>query len=431
MKKGYKILYFGIFLSMLFANLAAAPQTPEWVLYDPVNSNLPDTRVLCFGATEDGKIWAGTRMGGMAAFEAPDWTVTDTSNSSLGGQDVTTLATRGTSDIWAGHQAADVGLSRLVGLNWTLFSVSNSDLPEDYLNALHFQEDTLWVGTKHKGLARFDGQNWTVFDTLNSALPSNDILSITSDRFGSIWVGTNGFGVVEYDGANFTTYNQSNSDLPGDTVKSVVPDQTSRMYIGTTAGMAIYEFGFWNVYTTLNSDLPHNHIRAMDFDQDTIYVGTDGGGLASFDGDFWEVYDMSNTPIPDNRISALFVDENGNKWLGLGEGTLNGNGVAVYRKEGVKEVIVGKDAPLPGADLDVWYANDGTSIEFRATVEPGATHRLEVLELNGKPVSLLANEVASSTTFRARWKCHGASAGLYVYRFSTGGITYTGKLVVR
>jgi hypothetical protein len=54
----------------------------------------------------------------------------------------------------------------------------------------------VWIATQWAGLVKFDGTNWTVYTASNSGLPDNRVRTIAVDDNNDIWIGTNsGFAV--------------------------------------------------------------------------------------------------------------------------------------------------------------------------------------------------------------------------------------------
>ena len=70
--------------------------------------------------------------------------------------------------------------------------------------AIEFDNDgNLWVGTEsftnNAELLKFDGTNWTVFSTSNSQLPQTIIIrDLAFDNFGNLWIATENAGLVVF-----------------------------------------------------------------------------------------------------------------------------------------------------------------------------------------------------------------------------------------
>ncbi len=126
------------------------------------------------------------------------------------------------------------------GENWTVYNTTNSELPDNYINALMIdQQENKWIGTE-QGLAKFDGENWTVFDTTNSDLPGNYIFCIVSDAQDNKWIGTDG-GLVRFNGENWVVYTDENSNLISNWISAIAIDKHGNKWIGTwLGGLAVF-----------------------------------------------------------------------------------------------------------------------------------------------------------------------------------------------
>jgi len=176
----------------------------NWIDYDI--SYLPGSMVTSIAIDKNGDVWLGTKE--------PSW------SSSIGG-----------------------GVVKYDGENWTLYNTTNSELPDNSVNALMIdQQGNKWIGTE-QGMAKFDGENWTVFDTTNSDLPGNYIFCIVSDAQDNKWIGTDG-GLVSFNGENWVVYTNENSNLISNWISAIAIDKYGNKWIGTRlGGLAIYREG--------------------------------------------------------------------------------------------------------------------------------------------------------------------------------------------
>ena len=118
-------------------------------------------------------------------------------------------------------------------------------------------------------------------------------------------------------------------------------------------------------------------------------------------------------------------------WLGLGDGLNSGNGVAVYRKNGLKEVVVGRDDPKPEGEFSVIYDPQGNWIDLFSTKVTEPELLLEVFDLKGHRVADQRQRVAPGNAFRFRWFRDGNPAGMYLYRISGRQAIQSGRLILR
>jgi ligand-binding sensor domain-containing protein len=270
--------------------------TGDIVIYNMLNSKIPDNWVTAITLDKQKNIWIGTLGGGLAKFDGVNWTVYNTSNSGLPDNNVRAIAIDGQGNKWIGTSS---GLAKFDGVNWSVYNTSNSKLPSKYIRAIAIDEQgNKWIGTWGGGLAKFDGVDWTVYKTLNSGLPNNDVWAIAIDEQGNKWIGTSG-GLAKFDGVNWTIYNTSNSGLPDNTVTAIAIDIGGVKWIGTS--------------------------------------GRFGGGLSKFDGVNWTVYNTLNSGLPNNDVTAIAIDKQGNKWIGTKKG------LALFREGGI--IISEKEKP--------------------------------------------------------------------------------------
>jgi hypothetical protein len=144
------------------------------------------------------------------------------------------------------------------------------------------EHSIMWIGT-NSGLASFDGGTWTIYSTSNSDLPNNTVNTVAIDGAGIKWIGTNGGGLASFDGVNWTTFNTSNSDLPHNNVNIIVVDGNRTKWIGTDGGLINLDGENWTVYTPLNSSLPDNEVNSIVIeDNGNRWFGTSYGGVLAY-----------------------------------------------------------------------------------------------------------------------------------------------------
>ncbi|MBN1482300.1 hypothetical protein EH223_08865 [candidate division KSB1 bacterium] len=159
--------------------------------------------------------------------------------------------------------------------------------------------------------------DWTVFNSSNSDLPNDVVKCIAFDEMGNAWIGTKG-GVAKYNDINWTVYNAGNSDLPENDIKALAVDSQNNIYIGTNKqGLAILDGTTFNLFNSNNSDLPSDLITdVLIDDHDNLWISTQGGGIVNFDGSTWRVYDSSNSSLTDDYVYSLTRGADGSIWAG-------------------------------------------------------------------------------------------------------------------
>ncbi|MBI1192517.1 MAG: hypothetical protein GC205_05010 [Bacteroidetes bacterium] len=207
---------------------------------------------------------------------------------------------------------------------WEIYNTDNSELPDNWVNALAVGSNlALWVGTE-TGLARLQAGGWSNWTSSSSGLPDNAVRSLAVEPGSdAVWVGTFLGGVARFDGSTWEVWNSSNSPLPENFIRDIWVEHEGRVWFGTPAGLALKEGDTWTLWNTANSDLPGNNIPAVHIDPDgTPWVGTINSGIARFNGKGWENWTIANSDLVDNTILDIARDTAGNLWLATPAGGL-------------------------------------------------------------------------------------------------------------
>lgn len=259
--------------------------------------------------------------------------------------------------------------------SWQVFDESNSDIPQNHVTALSFDQDgLLWVGTKARGLATFDETTWATFDT--SALsvscmpnitdisinPVNNDVWVTAhnicgvlqferasaswishgflfntglrcveiDSEGIVWIGNeaNG-GLFRYDGTSFLSFNEGNSDNPNDYVYCVGVLNDDERWVGGTHAIGLMNDNTgWVSYPPDSFWGRTSYIIASDveIENDSISWFAHRTGILKFNKnqDEWTSYTDVDYPalgkLCDTYLRSIAIDGAGNKWITSCEG---------------------------------------------------------------------------------------------------------------
>jgi len=177
---------------------------------------------------------------------------------------------------WVGFLS--IGLGKLNGSGWTMYDISNSQLPSNDVRGIAFDAiGNAWIGTNGGGLAKFDGTNWTIFNTGNSGIASDVVYSVSVNG-SDIWLGTNA-GVSKYNGSTFTNYTVSNSSLPSDTVQCFAFEPNGDVWIGSANGLCRLAGSNWTIFNASNSGLLDDNVLSLLPDGLNLWIGTRSGGV--------------------------------------------------------------------------------------------------------------------------------------------------------
>ncbi|MCF8369279.1 MAG: hypothetical protein K9G76_09580 [Bacteroidales bacterium] len=296
----YNLIVFLFLVGSLFG------QEFNWSNINSDNSQLPNQTIKTIAVDQNGGMWFGTYMGGIASLQNEKWTVYSTSNSGLPHNYVNTIAIDKNNVKWIGTDGG--GLARFDGTNWEVYKTSNSGLPSNVVMNIYCDDDgSVWIGTYFGGLAHYDNGLWSIFNDENSPLLSNKVVCITKDKNGILWAGTQGGGAASFDGKNWNIYTERNSKLTNDYVYSIAVDNENKKWIGTGGGgLAVFNDVFWIKYNSTNSELTDDNIRPIVIDEkNNKWIGTYIGGINLFDGKKWLVYDFQNSSMPDDEITCM------------------------------------------------------------------------------------------------------------------------------
>lgn len=229
--------------------------------------------------------------------------------------------------LWVGLQGG--GLARLLDGKWTRWHAGNSDLPSDFVSALHLVptpagDTELWVGTR-SGLAilRDDG-SWMPPDPRVPMLRERiHAIATASTSQGTplVWVGTdNGAARTPLEGAWHlvsTLGNKANGVWALRVERAA--DGHERLWLGSDGeGIARYERGHWRRFG-LAEGLPNLSVRSIARVPDgsaegALWAGVWGGDVAQLRGERFAVL-----PTPwrkdGEEVVRILLAERDNVWV--------------------------------------------------------------------------------------------------------------------
>lgn len=199
----------------------------------------------------------------------------------------------------------------------------------------------IWVGTYkkgvcyyHKKIKRFPHYKHSV--PAPGSLPYDDVNRFVADYKDNIWIGTNGGGLVYFNrGENtFTQYTANPNDpksLSSDVIVSMLIDRSNTLWIGTyLGGLNRFNGKNFDHYKTdpkNPASIAGNNIWELFEDsRGTLWVGTLTNGLDRLDrgtNEFvhYKISDKgSDSTLHIRYVQALAEDDEGNLWVGGGEG---------------------------------------------------------------------------------------------------------------
>jgi len=198
--------------------------------------------------------------------------------------------------------------------------------PEDGLShpmVLGMAEDPvtgdLWVATM-QGLNRFSGGKFTVFTQTNSGLPNNVVFAVTVID-GTVWAATPaGAGIYRIKTKTWTMYDQTNADFEEPWIYAVAPGE-GVIYIGVWAGGVVEynpQTGLFKAFRDPDSDTqvqvacnsgPISDITSWIAFGDGILWQSTYFGLARYDTKeaTWKTWVQDKTPLVSKFVNNVFA----------------------------------------------------------------------------------------------------------------------------
>jgi len=257
------------------------------------------------------------------------WVTFRKSNSGLPSNFPSCIAVdKSTNEKWIG--TADDGVAVFNEIDWKLYNISNSPLPDNKINKIFIDDQNIkWIGTVYGGLAKFDGTSWTIYNTGNSDIPGDNITSIKKDRNNNIWITTFQKGIAKYDGSNWIKYNLSDSAGTVKTGYDIEFDDSGNVYLATIE-CGIIRFDGLNIQRlTYKNKFMGTYPTSIKFNNGFLYAGF----FLDYDPEFRGFRRMKNGKWykSENRWEASFLiysftfDKFNEAYVAAG------NGFAIYR----------------------------------------------------------------------------------------------------
>ena len=356
------------------------------------DQGLPDDRVQSLLVDRRGDIWVGTWMGlARCARGATSCTPAFAAEDSLGRQVVTMLGQLPDGRLWAGTR--DGGLFEIDADgqqgHWlerrgegTVFTLQAQDA------------DVIWLG-RASGLQLRDARDGRVLRHLRRdsrqpwSLGTNEVVTLLRDRAGWLWLGSYGGGLQRYNPGNPGLWVRRAEEADASVlreadVRAILPlRQGGRIWLGSNqGGIAIVDESLAlqdqiRPAASGQPGLPQGAVGAMAQDgEGRVWVGI-AHQLASLDaqGRFLGLH-----PVGPGRIRRLLADPEGWLWIGTQDGLYRLN--TRERQPTVERLVRADGQPLQGnvnalarqADGLLWVGADAGLLRLR----PGQ-ERLESL----------------------------------------------------
>ena len=314
---------------------------------------LPSHKVSCVLKTSDGRLWLGTNNG-LCVRESDGTFHRYGPEDGLSHPMILSMAEDpGTGDLWI---ATMQGLDRLSGGKFTVFTQTDSGLPNNVVYAVTIIGDTVWAATPAgAGSYNMKTRSWNIYDQTNTVMEEPWCYSVTSGD-GVVYLGVWAGGIVEHDPrtGSFKAYRDPDGDFqfqlapdsgPISDVTSWVAYQDNALWQGTYFGLARYDTreATWRTWVQDKTPLVSNFVNTIFAHGRVAWVATDRG-VSVTDGNDWVNYLVDEngrglvqihrpgqeaetrtmtTALADGFVMAVWVDDH-DAWFATSNGLSHG-----------------------------------------------------------------------------------------------------------
>lgn len=257
--------------------------------------------------TPDSKIWFGTTEGLYYLFAANNKLF---SYPGFENTPVWSLVSGNSNDLWVG--TFGTGLNQIF-LQTGIVKTWNLDRPEIKTQAVYYnksllkdKKDNIWVGYWGAGVCRINPRTKQYDLWLNdpgnpNSLSNNDVWVIKEDKFGRVWLGTRGGGLNLFEEADEVIFH--------------------RWMKQEKNGQGLNSNNIYSICMSSSQSLKENEV--------VLWIGTDNGlNKFSVRSKSVDIYDFDvevisfsvNDGLPNNSVKSILEDDQGNLWLGTGQG---------------------------------------------------------------------------------------------------------------
>lgn len=256
--------------------------------------------------------------------------------------------------VWAGTQESGLIEINPETLEVSVHKVVSHTQSNFIANILASDDNNVWCVTKDEGVIIYNPEKLEIVNLKNipgdlASLSSNQVYSLYQDRTGSIWVTTyEGLNLFHRGTSKFTRYKSQNTDLPSDRIHSIFQSKEGKYWVGTFFGLVSGSPTLFPIVNSVNERLSSDSINTFAESSDgSLWIGTDDGlNRLDPDGTGFEWINESTVPrISSKDVMSLFADGD-DLWIGTFNDGLNrlnlpSNTVKTYKRKNLDNSSIG------------------------------------------------------------------------------------------
>ena len=277
---------------------------------------------------------------------------------------------------------------------WRNFTRLGDDLISN--NVRTITEDRygqIWLGTD-RGLSRLDGF-WYEAGRSNGGPQAADVFKVFEDSAGFIWVATDA-GVYRgaWDNSRgqvgwLQRYTQGTGLIGiGGRVVTMIQRQNGEIWIGTPLGVNWFDGSVWHPVDSAESGQLNQGVQVIYEDKaGTLWFGLSqinpvqsGNLISRFDGVGWDIF-SANDGLPNGDVQTILEDSFGNLWIGTTAGAAVYDGATWHVVTAQDALLVGNNVQSIMSDQEgtIWIGTTAGISQFRLPVQfsPAALRDLE------------------------------------------------------
>lgn len=272
----------------------------------------------------DGKIWIGTRGGGVEIIDPKAGIIKKiTINEGLGNDEIFGLLSDRLGQMWIGSWGG--GIDIINEREETLKHFKNIDqLSANYVRSfLEESNGDIWVGTGSGAYIINEHEGKIKHLDKALGLSNNEIESLFENKAGEIWVGTRDQLNIVYEKSGIIKHLGIAQGLSGSWIRCVIKDVLGRIWVGSLEGGVDIINGSDGTIKHLskNEGLGNKNIHCfIETGHDHIWIGTEGGGVNIFDETEAIAYLNAGQDFKTKSFSGLLEDSKGQIWVGTDRG---------------------------------------------------------------------------------------------------------------
>ena len=306
--------------------------------HDDLNPNsLSSNNILSIFTDKSKNVWIGTDNGinfyrkNQKQFEVIG--LNTTSENYLNNKNVLSIYQDIQYNLWVG--TAKNGLIKIDPFDSHITqyhhdAVDSSSITKGSVKTIFQDSQTnIWIGTRY-GLNKYNHTTDDFSHYLQTDTTENDIISICEDKYNNLWVATedNGLYVFESNLKNYKRFIFPN-DLPDKHLLTIYSDKNGTIWVGSRKGLSKFAYEenkfisylhvIWDT-TGLSNNLVQSIYFQNKFAENSLWIGTNGGlNKLNTETDVFTHY-TENDGLANDNIQAIQEDIHGNIWFSTNKG---------------------------------------------------------------------------------------------------------------